>query len=161
MIREMRTALEYDACVRIIRESFQTVAEEFHLTAENAPSHPSNTTPDIFRQAIAKGLRVFGLYHDGSPVGCIGVEKAADGAVWYIERLAVIPPFRHRGFGAELLDFACRLVRKLGGEKASIGIINEHTVLKNWYLDFGFREISVRRYDHLPFAVCFMEKNIR
>ena len=78
-----------------------------------------------------------------------------------MERLAVLPSYRHRGIGRALMDFAFEAVKKHGGKKVSIGIINENRVLKNWYMEYGFVETGTRVFRHLPFEVCFMEKAAR
>ena len=44
-----------------------------------------------------------------------------------------------------------------GAKKLSIGIIYEQKVLKDWYKDIGFRETGIRKFEHLPFTVGFME----
>jgi hypothetical protein len=46
------------------------------------------------------------------------------------------------------------------GKKVSVGIIDENLVLKNWYRDYGFVQTDIRRFEHLPFVVCFMEKEL-
>ena len=33
-------------------------------------------------------------------------------------------------------------------------------LLKNWYMSYGFRETGTKAFPHLPFTVCFMEKEI-
>jgi ribosomal protein S18 acetylase RimI-like enzyme len=77
-----------------------------------------------------------------------------------MEKLAVLPDKRHNGCGRMLMDFACEIIREKNGNLISIGIINENTVLKNWYIKYGFKEKEVKRFPHLPFEVCFMEKEI-
>ncbi len=77
-----------------------------------------------------------------------------------MEKLAVLPEYRHRGFGKKLMDFVFDYVKQRNGDTVSIGIINEYSVLKNWYSDYGFVETAVEQFEHLPFAVCFMEKKI-
>lgn len=61
----------------------------------------------------------------------------------------------------------CRTVNKCAVKKhyyfcmfLSIGIINENKVLKQWYSSFGFNETGFKKFPHLPFTVCFMEKKI-
>ena len=41
--------------------------------------------------------------------------------------------------------------------KIKIGIVEENTVLKEWYKTFGFVHTGTRKYEHLPFTVGFME----
>jgi len=52
------------------------------------------------------------------------------------------------------------MIRKAGGHEASIGIMNQNKPLKDWYLGQGFVERECKRFDHLPFEVCFMSKSI-
>jgi hypothetical protein len=42
----------------------------------------------------------------------------------------------------------------------SIGIIADHTILKNWYLKLGFIEGKTKSFDHLPFDVTFMSYDL-
>jgi ribosomal protein S18 acetylase RimI-like enzyme len=77
-----------------------------------------------------------------------------------LEKLAVLPEHRNRGYGRLLVDFAFDEVRKNNGEKISLGIINENLTLKKWYIDYGFIELTVKRYPHLPFNVCLLEKEV-
>lgn len=157
MIRELTDMKDFEVCAPVIRDSFITVADQFNLTRENAPSNPAFIETGALVSASEKGIRFFGLFDDIQLLGCIAVEKAMD-SVYYIERLAVLPEFRHRGHGSKLLNFACEHIREAGGRYISIGIINEHSVLKKWYLYHGFYETGLKQFDHLPFTVCFMEK---
>jgi ribosomal protein S18 acetylase RimI-like enzyme len=101
----------------------------------------------------------FGLFCGDVQIGCVALEKAKD-HIFYMERLAVVPEHRHKGYGKELTDFVFKYTGSQGGKKVSIGIINENIELKDWYTKYGFTETSIRKYDHLPFTVCFMEKRI-
>jgi ribosomal protein S18 acetylase RimI-like enzyme len=144
----------------VIRNSFATVAEEFGITRENAPTNPAFAEADSLEKMKEKGIMLYGAYLDEQRVGFVAIERA-DGDRWYMERLAVLPPYRHRGIGRALMDFAFKTVKKHGGKKVSIGIINENRVLKNWYMEYGFVETGTRVFRHLPFEVCFMEKAAR
>jgi ribosomal protein S18 acetylase RimI-like enzyme len=144
---------------RVIRDSFKTVASEFALTRKNCPTHPSFVTARQLDELQRKGLKFFGLFLGDKQIGFVAVEKA-DKTLYYIEKLAVLPPYRHAGYGRTLMEFALNYVRKSMGEKVSLGVIDEHTVLKNWYKTIGFEETITRKYDHLPFTVCFMEKEV-
>ncbi len=149
----------FDECAQVIRNSFITVAEEFNITRENAPTNPAFAGADALVKMLEKGISLFGAYEGAVCVGFVAAEKADDG-VFYMERLAVLPEYRHRGYGRKLMDFVSDYVRTNNGRKISIGIINENKVLKDWYTDYGFVETGVRTFKHLPFDVCFMEKVI-
>jgi ribosomal protein S18 acetylase RimI-like enzyme len=144
---------------RVIRESFKTVAVEFKLTKKNCPTHPSFVTTGQLDELKRKGVKLFGLFLVDRQVGFVAVEKAG-ASLYYMEKLAVLPKHRHRGYGMKLTEFAFDYIRLNKGKNVSIGIIDEHTVLKNWYKEMGFRETSTREYSHLPFTVCFMEREV-
>ncbi|AKB82767.1 acetyltransferase (GNAT) family protein [Methanosarcina barkeri 3] len=87
----------------------------------------------------------------------MAIEKAKD-EVFYMERLAVHPDSRHKGYGRNLIDFVVEYAKQNGGKKVSIGIINENEKLKNWYKKYGFKETGLKKFEHMSFTVCFMEK---
>ncbi len=70
--------------------------------------------------------------------------------------MVVLPEYRHFGYGKKLLDKAFNEIRERKARYVSIGIINENTVLKRWYLQNGFIEYETKKYDHLPFTVCLL-----
>jgi hypothetical protein len=48
----------------------------------------------------------------------------------------------------------------LGVHRVNIGIIAEHTELKNWYKGIGFVEGESKDFSHLPFRVTFMSYEV-
>ena len=159
MIREIANDNELENSVKVIVDSFGTVAVEFKLNKDNCPTHPSLVTLKQLQEMKRKGLKLFGLFENDAQVGFVAVEKKKD-RVYSIEKLAVLPGYRHQGYGGELIEFVSDYVKNAGGKKLSIGIINEHTLLKKWYEVKGFKETAVMKFEHLPFTVCFMEKPI-
>jgi ribosomal protein S18 acetylase RimI-like enzyme len=98
------------------------------------------------------------LRKDQKPAGFVAVEKSPkEEGTYYIEKVAVHPDRRHQGVGRELMDFAARRIRELGGKRISIALIDANTRLKDWYRDQGFVETSTKDFPRLPFRVCFME----
>ncbi len=151
---------EFDECNDVVRRSFITVAEELNITRENAPTNPAFLGPESLVKMKDKGIVMYGAYKGGICIGFVAVEKANDD-VFYMERLAVLPEYRHNGYGRKLIDFVIDYVGKNGGKKVSIGIINENRRLKDWYISCGFTETSKRKFEHLPFEVCFMERIVQ
>jgi GNAT superfamily N-acetyltransferase len=153
------------ACVPVIRAAFQTVADELGLTRENSPTNPAFMTPEWLGKSRDRGVRMFALLaSEGgarAPVGFVALERSPRPGLFYLERLAVLPALRHRGLGRRLMDHAFAEARAAGAERVSIGLVDEHAVLKRWYLDYGFAVTGTKRFDHLPFTVCFMEKAVR
>jgi N-acetylglutamate synthase-like GNAT family acetyltransferase len=137
------------------RKSFQDVAERFGLTRQNAPHHPSNCTVDWIRKDMERGVTYFATENRNHVVGCVALERAST-EVCYLERLAVLPGHRRRGFGKALVEHVLSEARLLGARCVSIGIIAEHTELKNWYKGLGFVEGESKEFPHLPFRVSVM-----
>lgn len=160
MIKELKSEQDFIKCTEVIRSSFKTVADEFNLNQSNAPTHTSNLTITSLMDAVGKGIVFYGLHIREKIIGCIGIEKSPEEHKYYIEKLAVIPENRHNGYGKMLMDFACEKIHQNDGKLISIGIINENIVLKKWYKDYGFVQKGLKRFDHLPFEVCFMEIEI-
>ena len=161
-IRALRAEEELQKCVDLLRAAFGTVARDFGLTEESAPSNAAFTTLENLHRHLANGLRMYGMFDGPLLVGCVATKKAkGDDAVFYIERLAVAPEKRHCGYGSQLLTFAFEQIRGEEGATASIGLMDNNARLKEWYRSKGFVQHDCRRIAHLPFKVCFMSKDLR
>ena len=140
----------------LIRDSFKDVAERFGLSAENCPKHPSNSTDEWIEKDLARGVIYYILEKDGNPVGCAAIEPASND-VCYLERLAVLPNERGNGYGRALVTNVLLKAKTLGAQEVGIGIIADHTELKEWYRKIGFIEGDTNDFKHLPFRVTFMK----
>ena len=159
MIRKVENKEQLNICLEIIRNSFITVAKEFGLTERNCPSHTAFMTIDKLEKQFDDGRPIFLFYQNSIPVGCFSLAKCSD-AEWELKNLAVLPEYRHLGIGKAMVDCAVTTIKTYGGTKISIGIIEENSILKNWYLNLGFTHISTRKFEHLPFTVGFMKLKI-
>ncbi|MFA5064783.1 MAG: GNAT family N-acetyltransferase [Dehalococcoidia bacterium] len=157
-IREISTDNQIAESVEVIREAFGTVASEFNLTRENAPTHPFFSTKEQLLE-LHKKATFFGLYLDGVQAGFVAIERA-EGGTYYLGRLAVKPQFRHGGYGRKLTEFVLDYVKNRGGITVALGMIDNQTALKDWYKSLGFIQTAVKQFEHLPFIVCFMEKAV-
>jgi len=149
------TQKDIGVLAEIIRRSFQDVALRFDLTQENAPRHPSNCTDDWIEKDMEHGVIYFVIENKNIVVGCVALEQA-NPEVCYLERLAVLPDQRRRGFGKKLVTHVLSKAKSLGAHHVNIGIIAEHTELKNWYKEIGFVEGETKEFSHLPFHATFM-----
>jgi ribosomal protein S18 acetylase RimI-like enzyme len=149
----------FDECAGIIRDSFMTVATEFGLTKENAPTNPAFIEVDSLHKMYQRKIAMYGVTLNEEIIGFLALEKS-DSGIYYMEKLAVLPLYRHKGFGKIIMDFAIGWVKDRGGKIISIGIIDENTILKNWYLGYGFVQTETKQYPPLPFTVCLMEKRV-
>jgi len=157
-IKEISSRHSLENSVRVIRYSFRAVAIEFGLNKSNCPTHPSLITLDKLLELMNKA-ELFGLFLNDRQVGFVAVEKA-DGGVYYLDKLAVLPEYRHQGYGQKLVEFVAGYVSEHGGQKVSLGMINESAVLKDWYKELGFVETGTKTFEHLPFTVCFMDRSL-
>ncbi len=157
MCYTIRDALLADTfiLVNIIRTSFKDVADRFCLTEHNCPKHPSNCAPQWVEEALRKGVRYFVLECGGALCGCVALEQAQP-EVCYLERLAVLPECRRRGFGRALVEHAVLHAQSAGAYRVEIGIIAAQRELKAWYEAAGFAETGMGVFKHLPFEVRFM-----
>ena len=158
-IREMVTQQELENSVAIVRTSFQTVAQEFKFTPENNPTHPSFMKIQHMIELKAKGMHLFGLFQGDKQCGFV-VSGSAENGTYTLEKLAVLPAYRHLGYGEVLIKFVLGYAVSMKAGKVTLAMINEHTVLKDWYVQQGFKEASLKKFPHLPFTVCFMEREV-
>ena len=161
MSSKIRTCTKEDTRVLVetIRRSFQDIAERFFLTQENASRHPSNCTVDWIQEDMNRGVTYFVMENENNVVGCVALELA-NPEVCYLERLAVLPDQRERGFGKALVYHVLSRAELSGAHYVNIGIIAEHAELKNWYKGIGFVEGESKEFPHLPFRVSFMSYEI-
>lgn len=156
-IKQINNTDELHNSVKVIQQSFITVAQQFNLTEENAPTNAAFISFQDLNKMQQKGIKMFGAFEGTTQIGFAAIEKSENN-IYFLEKISIIPEYRHNGYGKRIMDFVFDYVAKEGGRKVSIGMINENTVLKDWYLKYGFIEKGVKNFTHLPFGVCFMEK---
>ena len=139
----------------LIRNSYRDVAARFNLTPQNCPKHPSNCTSDWVEKDVNRGVSYYCLDLDEKTIGCAAFEKASPGE-GYLERLAVLPEYRYRGFGKALIRHVFDVARTTEIRRVGIGIISEQQDLKQWYERMGFVEQEIKIFPHLPFKVSLM-----
>ncbi len=128
----------------IVSEANKDIAQQFNINIKNAPKHPSFCTKSWIQSEFERGGTSF-LYRDGNS------------RVGYLNRLSVLPEFRHKGIGAALVRHVLDYARIKNVKILSIGIIAHHKLLRNWYLKLGFIEANRQKFDHLPFDVRYMK----
>ena len=158
MIKQIQPS-ELERCAEVIRESFATVAEEFGITKEIFPNSTAFTTAENLQDHWDSGYLMFGYYLNDDIIGYVSIVKKEDG-IFGLHRLAVLPEYRHFGYGKELVEFCRDKAKELGGNKIAIGIIEENSRLKNWYERLGFVSTGTKKFDHQLFTAGFMELKI-
>jgi N-acetylglutamate synthase-like GNAT family acetyltransferase len=157
MVIRQATQDDVPLLAEVIRAAFRDVADRFGLTAETCPAHPSNCATAWIEKGLDKGARYYIGEEGGRACGCVALERA-NAEVCYLERLAVVPECREKGFGKALVDHVLAEARALGARRVEIGIIAEQEELGAWYKRLGFLSMKTARFDHLPFRVLFMSR---
>ena len=149
---------ELEEALNVIHKSFETVAKNFNLTKENCPKHTSFMPLSFLEAQIEWGWKMYGLYAGKKIIGYMSLSKDIE-ECYEMHNFCILPEYRHKGFGKMLLDFAKNKVVELGGNKIKIGIIEESTSLREWYMSNGFVHMGTKKYDHLPFTSGYLEWN--
>jgi ribosomal protein S18 acetylase RimI-like enzyme len=145
--------------VLIISEANKDVAQQFDITMRNAPKHPSFCTKAWVLSGLERGEEYF-LYKDGEVLaGCVAFEQP-DMDTAYLNRLSVMPKYRHNGIGSALVRYVLDYSKTRNVQTVSIGIIADHVLLKRWYSGLGFVEVNNRKFEHLPFDVKYMKYDL-
>ena len=104
-------------------------------------------------------MKYYILYKKDRPCGCVAL-KQAESEICYLARLAVLPEYRKQGHGKALVNHIFKQAGKIGFKRVEIGMISKDRRLKNWYKEFGFVNKGTKKFDHFPFTVTFMYKNL-
>lgn len=149
------------ASVIILNNSHLTVAKEFNFTKQNNPSNNAFIDIETLRMQLSKGVELYLLIIKNVEIGCIAIEKSSKEIhTYYIEKVSVIPGYWHQGYGLVLMNFASDIIKQAGGRKISIALIDSNKRLKKWYVRQSFIETGIKDFEHLPFRVCYMSKQI-
>ena len=112
----------------------------------------------MLAQLDRQGAHCLGIKENAEWVGFVAVAPYHD--AYEITRLAVAPEHRHQGYGRMLMESACRVAREIGLQEIGLGMTNENTVLKNWYVAQGFVPGEPFSLPGIPYTVCGMIKKL-
>jgi ribosomal protein S18 acetylase RimI-like enzyme len=140
----------------VISRSFHDVADRFGIGPDNAPTHPSNATPQWIRDDITSGVKYLLAELDGDAVACVGYRQSSIDVI-EAQRLAVLPQYRGGRLADQLNRAVLAAARDLGAARIRIFVVANHNALRRWYVRMGFVETETRRFEHLPFTVQYLE----
>ena len=160
MIREVKHD-DLAACANLIRRSFQTVADEFGFTRENAPRFTAfATTEERLRWHMDGEHRLMFLdEEDGSIRGYYSL-LLLDRGECELGNLSVLPEYRHRGIGGSLLRHAMKTAAAHDCAVMNLSIVEENTVLRKWYERCGAIHTCTKKFDFFPFTCGYMKIRI-
>lgn len=160
MIREVY-GNDIPECVEIIRKSFQTVADEFGFTIENAPRFTAFATTEqrLYWQMENEPRLMFVYEQEGVMCGYYSLLMQENNEC-ELNNLAVIHEYRHCGIGKRLLGHAYESAKKYGCKRINIGIVEENKLLKEWYEQNGAVHTGTKKYDFFPFTCGYMIREL-
>lgn len=149
-------------CVKVIKESFMTVAAEFGFTAENAPRFVAFSTTDekLFSQLDNEHRPMYAYFsEDGKIIGYYSLQKLENNEC-ELNNLCVLPNYRHNNIGSKLFRHACEKAKAMGCVKMVFGIVEENVKLRKWYEKNGAVHVGTKKFDFFPFTCGYMEKSL-
>ena len=115
MIRPV-TEKDIPACVEVIRESFLTVAEEFHFTKESASRFTAfSVNEGRLSYQFHVEHRPMYAYADGDKIVGYYSLFPEENNTCELNNLAVLPAYRHKSIGKQLLEHAEKTAAALHG----------------------------------------------
>ena len=147
-------------CTQVIRNSFLTVANEFGFTEDNAPGFTAFATTEdrLFYQLDNEHRLMCAYYSDDNKIIGYYSLLLQDNNECELNNLCILPQYRHKHLGADLLSDAYIRAKESGCTKINIGILEENKVLRKWYEDNGFIHIGAKKFDFFPFTCGYMER---
>ena len=157
MIRKVRRE-DILECVRVIRRSHQTVADEFGFTEENAPRYVAFATDErrLIWHMDQEHRLMFVDEEAGAVRGDYSLLLKQDGEC-ELSNLSVLPEYRHQGIGTELLGHAVRTAREHQCRIMRWSIVEENLVLRKWYERNGAVHTGTEKFDFFPFTCGYMK----
>ena len=160
MIRKTERA-DLPECVKVIRNSFQTVADEFGFTEENAPRFTAFATTEerLAWHMFGEHRLMYLDEEDGRICGYYSLRLNGDGTC-ELGSLSVLPEYRHRGIGEALLKHSAKTAREQHCGVMKLGIVEENTDLRKGYERNGAVHTGTEKFDFFPFTCGYMEINL-
>ena len=160
MIREVKRE-DIPTCVKLIRRSFMTVADEYGITKENAPRFTAFAISDdrLYQQLDKEHRPMFVAEEDGVLYGYYSLLMQENGEC-ELNNLAVLPQYRHRGIGKQLLEHSYTVAKSMGCRTMIIGIVEENTVLRRWYEQNGAIHTGTKKFDSFPFTCGYLKREL-
>jgi ribosomal protein S18 acetylase RimI-like enzyme len=147
----------------ILNRAFLTVALSFGFTKDSVPRFPAFIDSDVIEKQLNNGLKMYGYKINNQIVGCIGYSFYKD-QVYFIERLATLPEFRHLGIGKKLMEYIENKIKENGGNTAEINVVDKNVILEKKKKKMNYKQIRIDKLVDgkikLPFDSCVMTKEL-
>ena len=158
MIRKVEKE-DLSECAQLIKQAFFTVAQEFSITENNAPGYVAfAVNENKLQKQFNEGRKMFAYFDGDKMIGFYSLVFFDEECE--LNNLCVLPPYRHKRFGKELLLHSFKIAKSRGCKKINICIVEENKLLRDWYIKFGFVPLYIKKFDFFPFTCGYMQKDI-
>ena len=158
-MQEIRKVTEADIpdCVRVVRESFGTVAQDFGFTAEKDPKFTAFATTNerLEHQMHVEKRPMYACFVDGKIAGYYSLH--IDGGEVELSNLCTLLEYRHRKIGETMMFHAFDRARELGFTEVTIGVVEQNERVRRWYESYGFTK-SGECDAYLTFHCIYMKR---
>lgn len=159
IFRKVDKISDLDRCAEVIKESFSTVAEEFNITKENAPKYVAHSISlNKLLEQFNNGRLMFACEENNCIIGFFSFDIL--GNECELINFCVLPEYRHKDVGKSMLNYAISVALDYNMRKIKLSIVEENTMLAEWYSSFGFIHTHTVKYDFFPFSCGYMEMNL-
>ena len=143
----------------ILNKAFLTVAQQYNFTKENAPFFPAFIYSDRMENSLNNGLKMYGYNKNDLIIGCAGFSYYKED-IYFIERLATLPEYRHLAIGTKLMEFVENKIKNSGGKISEVHVVDKNILLREWYKKLGYVEVRIDEIKVAPFNSCVMNKEL-
>jgi GNAT superfamily N-acetyltransferase len=147
---------ELGRCTEVIRQSFQTVADDNGITRENLAHFSAFIPDDDLAAWRERGQRQYVAVTSGEIAGFLAFQPREAGE-WHLQRLAVLPSHRHLGIARRFLAFAADQVREWGATRLTLGLFDFNDRLQRYYAGLGWHSVQTFDVPGIPYTVTVME----
>jgi len=147
------TAADAPTLVALMHQAFEEYRDRL-----DPPSGVHDESIESVLEKLKKGKALIATFH-GASVGCV-FTREEDGHV-YFSRLSVLPEYRQRGIGRQLIDRVERDARQAGFSSIWLGVRLALQDLRTRYERLGYRD--VRHVTHNGYSqptYALMEKQL-
>jgi mycothiol synthase len=141
----LRGRLEMRRATAAAESEFERVVEGTYIDSLDCPELDGIRTVSEVLEGYrgvdeSREVRWFVARAHGEAIGCLLLERVAGCGVCSLQYMGVLPRWRGRGFGRELVGWALREAAQWGMEVIHLAVDTRNAPARALYVEFGFRE---------------------
>jgi GNAT superfamily N-acetyltransferase len=146
-------------CLQTIHRAFLPNCETYGFTKENYPDCAAFLAYEDLLEEKRNGTHIYAIRIDGVIAGCVMLKRTQQD-VYSFRRFAVLPEYRHLGFGKQLVEHCRRKAKEYGGKKLRLLMIYQNAHLRALYESYGFTLKEIGHDAQHPFEYGIYEMEL-